>query len=217
MQNLPEPPSPSSLSCDTVDFWSGRYQRCETPWDLGQVAPPFVETADALKAQIGPGAKVCVVGCGRGHEAAFFAEAGFTVTGLDFSPLAVAEATRLYGHQVQFVEADLFNLPKSLHHQFDAVIEHTCFCAILPSRRPDYVRAIETLLKPGGTFLGLFFCHTEPDGPPYGSTEAELETLFCPPFTWESAHTPTNSTEARAGDERLVWMRLLHDASQPPT
>jgi len=197
--------------CHSVEFWSGRYANAQTPWDLGQVSPPFLATPDALRAQIGPQGRVCVVGCGRGHEAAFFADAGFNVTGLDFSPLAVAEANRLYGEKVRFVEADLFALPADLHHQFDAVVEHTCFCAILPSKRPDYVRAVQTLLKPQGTFLALFFCHSQPDGPPFGCTESELQALFCPPFAWVSCETPQTSVTPRAGDERLVWMRLLHE------
>ena len=54
------------------------------------------------------------------------------------------------------------------------MLEHTCFCAIDPARRPAYLDAVVRLLAPGGWLLALFWCHDRPGGPPWGSEAAEL-------------------------------------------
>jgi SAM-dependent methyltransferase len=179
---------------ETLDFWQSRYVEENTPWDLGQSAEPFV---DWLTEQAPTPGNLIALGAGRGHDAALFARSGFAVTAVDFAPGAVAEATRLYGHLPHFqaVQADIFDLPNAdVPGGADWVLEHTCFCAIPPSKRPDYVQVVRRLLKPGGRLLALFWLHGEPDGPPYGGTWDEILDLFGPFFTVESAQPPTRSS-----------------------
>src|SRR5438552_1618772 len=71
-------------------FWESRYIVGNTGWDIGQPAPPFVDLLSGTDAPA-PGSMI-VPGCGRGHDAIFFAKHGFTVVGVDFAASAIADA-----------------------------------------------------------------------------------------------------------------------------
>jgi SAM-dependent methyltransferase len=149
-----------------------------------------------------------VPGCGLGHDARALAEAGAEVVGLDIAPFAITAARGfpLRG-DISFVLGDLFH-PDAVRGEFDWIFEHTCFCAIPPGRRGDYVRSVRALLKPGGHLLAIFFLNPDhdEDGPPYGCSVEELDALFSPYFRLveESGNLPTYP-----GREGREIMRLL--------
>ena len=188
----------------TPDFWESRYQGGTPRWDLGQAAPPLVHyftQADAPR----PGNAI-VLGCGRGYDAVFLAQQGFAVDGVDFAPSAIAAATQLAaatGVNAQFMQRDIFDLVPEYAQQFDYVIEHTCFCALAPELREGYVSLVYQLLKPEGQYIGLFFTHNRPGGPPFGIQPTAIRDLFSPQFDI-MALTPTpHSVPARQGEEHL--------------
>jgi len=195
-------------------FWQGRYEAADTPadlpWDLGTIAPPLQHYIDAHGQALGlgrtPAPTLASVGCGLGHDAAWCAQQGFSVTGFDFAPGAIEGATARYGELATFVQADIFDLPAQYHGVFDVVLEHTCFCAIPPNRRADYVQAVKQLIKPSGWFVGLIFSPDDPDGPPYPSSPEELRALFSPVLTIETLAPvpPEQSHPKRAGYEWLL-------------
>mgnify|MGYP001617607457 CR=1 FL=1 len=185
----------------TPSFWSARYRRGEDGWEKGRPAPPIVRLAKAL-----PPGRVAVVGCGRGHEAIALAKLGWDAVGFDFAPEAVSGARRRAARcrsRARFERADLFRLPARLPAVFDAVCEHTCFCAIDPSRRREYVRAVAGLLKPGGFLFGLFYAHGNPGGPPFDTDPAEIRRLFGKRFEIRSLEVPPDSHPGREGKELL--------------
>ncbi len=190
----------------TPDAWERRYQDGSTRWDLGQPAPAFVTLLDSADApQLG---SVLVLGAGRGHDALFFAERGFEVVGVDFAPSAILAATKAARDrnlltQAQFLQRDIFTLEDDFAHQFDYVVEHTCFCAIAPELRPEYVQLVKTVLKPAGELLALFFTHNRPGGPPYGVTPEEIRELFGAEFEIQSLVPVKNSVPSRQGEEHL--------------
>lgn len=55
------------------------------------------------------------------------------------------------------MKGDLFDPAVQKRMGITAVWEHTCFCAIEPSQRSAYARALAALLRPGQRLLGLFF------------------------------------------------------------
>lgn len=189
--------------CETPDFWESRYQAKETPWDLGEAAPPF-QTWRESESTAYPKGTMAVIGCGKGHDAALFAKAGFEVTGIDYAQGAVKAAKEKYGELIQVIQADMFNLPENSQKKFDWVLEHTFFCAISPLKRPDYVNAVNFLLKPGGYLLGLFWAHSEPGGPPFKTDLEEILLAFSGPFRLISHKIPDNSIESRRGQEILI-------------
>ncbi len=70
----------------TQEFWDERYRGREPLWS-GRPNPQLVAQADPLR----PGGALDV-GCGEGGDAIWLSERGWTVTGVDVSPLGLARA-----------------------------------------------------------------------------------------------------------------------------
>lgn len=191
--------------------WENCYQQGETPWDKSAAAPelPFLVAAGLLRG------RVLVPGCGRGHDARAIASGGGAdVVGVDLAPSAVREAQALgTATGLRFEEGNLFSLPQEWLGTFDWVWEHTCFCAIDPTERQRYVTAVHAVLRPEGRLLGTFFMNPSMDpgeqGPPFGTTEAELDRLFGAHFTLESQWAPRASFPGREGRELMRQLRRL--------
>lgn len=198
--------SPQSL---TPDFWEGRYQEGTARWNLGQPAPPFVSLLNSADAPQ-PG-RIAVLGAGHGHDALLFAEHGFEVVGFDFAPSAITAATaaaQSRGLSAQFLQRDIFALPEEFSHDFDYVLEHTCYCAILPEQRAEYVQVVRSILRPEGELIGLFWAHSRPGGPPFGTTPDELLQRFSTNFEVISIQQPSESIASRQSEEYLMLLRV---------
>jgi len=97
-----------------------------------------------------PGARLLDVGCGTGHWSRFFAEQGFTVTGVDISPRMVAEASSRHAPNGLFKVADACRLP----------FHDACFDVVAAMATLEFVRDVPTALaemcrcvRPGGRLL----------------------------------------------------------------
>jgi methyl halide transferase len=195
---------------DDPRFWEELYRAGDSPWDLGEPAPSFVRFATGEEAPQ-PG-DLIVLGCGRGHDAVFFAGLGYEVTAVDFAPSALEDARRLAersGVQVDFVQADMFALPQEFSGRFDSVVEHTCFAAIPPQRRPGYVEVVHGLLRPGGLYIAVLFAHGRTGGPPFTTDIDEVRTMFGPRFRIERLEVAQESVKARQGKELFALMRRV--------
>lgn len=181
-------------------FWEHLYRDDEANWELGRATPPLVGYFDA--AEHSPrGLRVLVVGCGRGHEARMLAGRGAQVVAIDLSERAIAAARGLDpGATVEFRVHDLF-VP--LGERFALVVEHTCFCAIEPDRRDEYVDRVADALGPGGALVGLFYAHGRPGGPPYTTDAEELTRRFGRRFHLDVLAPAEDSVLVRAGQELL--------------
>ena len=193
----------------TAEAWEQRYQDSGDRWNLGHPAPPFVSLLDSNNAPK-PG-KLAVLGCGKGHDALFFAESGFEVTGFDFAPSAIDEATataQARGISARFVRQDIFALDKEFIGSFDYVLEHTCFCAIDPDLRSQYVEVVKSLLRPNGKLIALFYTHNRPDGPPFGVKPQEVLDYFTANFEPVLFEKAKDSIPRRQGNEHLAIFQL---------
>jgi SAM-dependent methyltransferase len=188
--------------------WQRRYETNDTPWDQGAAAPPLLAF---LRDRTITG-RILVPGCGRGHDArALAAGLDTTVVGLDLSETAIAQAKDRSSPapepNVSFLAGDFFALPPHFAGSFDWLVEHTCFCAIEPRQRADYVRAAAAALRAGGKIFGIFYLNPErPVGPPFGVTEKELTDLFGPHFTLLEEWVPAESFPGR---EQRELIRIL--------
>jgi methyl halide transferase len=193
---------------DTPDFWDGLYAMGGDGWELGQPAPALVDFVEQTPP---PRGRVAVLGCGRGHDARFLAARGYEVVGYDFSKAAVTAARALAqrdGVTVDFEQRDIFTLGREAAHAFDGVWEYTCYCAIDPARRPEYVRTVSAIVRPGGWLLACFFpLRTLTAGPPFPVSRAEVRRRFAASFRLERAQAPLRSVRARQGREWLVFAR----------
>ena len=199
-------PRATAGSPSEASFWNSLYLGGRDAWELARAAPPIERW---FSSHSPAGKRALVVGCGRGHEARILAFAGATVTAIDFAPQAITEARALAtaaGLTIDFRQRDLFRLPEEAD-RYDLIVEHTCFCAIDPARRAEYVEVMAALLVEGGELVGLFWSHGRPGGPPFTTTLAELRTLFSPRFEVLDEHLATDSVALRAGQELLIRFR----------
>ena len=221
----PEPPPDPGPSPGTAQFWDRRYQQGQDGWELGQPAPPLKAFLSDHPLAPQPPSRVLVPGCGRGHEVRLLAELGFAVVGLDFSAEAITaarQASPTPSTNLQWLQADLFDRAALATAGLGAaslqgVLEHTCFCAIEPDQRPDYLRTVMELLAPGGWLLGLFWCHSRPGGPPYGSEAGELARQFQAAGLvqdhWQPASHSATGRQGQARDNE--WLGLWHKPPGP--
>ena len=201
-----------ALISGSAAWWDQRYIEGRDGWELGEPAPPLRQFFNDHPAAPAPPARVLVPGCGRGHEATLLAELGFEVIGLDLSAEALRAAQALHGshHRLQWLQGDLLDSDVFPASSFDGFLEHTCYCAMDPAQRPAYRAAAHRLIRPGGWLAGLFWCHSRPGGPPYGSDPASLQAAFTAlgfaPELWFAA---TNSACGREPQPReQEWMGL---------
>jgi SAM-dependent methyltransferase len=155
--------------------------------------------------------KVLVIGCGSGHDAAFFARQGHLVTGVDFSPEAIRRANELYGkiENLSFIQADAFNLPEAWTGRFDLVFEHTCYCAVDPQRRDELARAWRRVLMPQGRLLAVLFVMEKRDGPPWGGNEWEVRERLRKGFNFLYWTRWRKSIERRTATELVLFAQKL--------
>lgn len=190
------------------DFWDDLYVNAGDGWELARPAPPLVHFVETTPP---PRGRVAVPGCGRGHDARFLATRGYDVVGFDFAEAAVSAARRLAaaeGTTARFEQRDIFTLGRELAGAFDGVWEYTCFCAIDPARRAEYVRTIHAILRPGGWFLACFYpIRTGKAGPPFPVGRAEVRRLLAPGFRIERTLAPAVSIPRRLGQEWMVLAR----------
>lgn len=185
--------------------WEKRYQTGDAPWDLGFPAPPFVNLLSSPEAP--ETGRIAVLGCGGGHDAMLFAEAGFEVVGFDFAQTAIDRANARANDRgiagIQFLKRDIFDLETEFASGFDYVLEHTCFCAIDPELRSRYVQLIHTILKSQGQLISIFYTHNRSGGPPFGVKPQEILDYFEPQFDRILFQPAIDSIDRRKGDEYL--------------
>ncbi|HAG90717.1 MAG TPA: class I SAM-dependent methyltransferase, partial [Bdellovibrionales bacterium] len=187
-------------------FWSDIYREEEPGWDLKAPASPLESIMAQLKLAK---QRVLVLGCGRGHDAALFAKQGHIVTAVDFSGEAIAGAKELYGNlNIEWVEANVFELPSTLG-KFDLIFEHTCYCAVSPTRRSELVRVWNKHLDENGHLLGIFFTMSKRVGPPYGGSEWELSKRLSPHFQNRYWTRWRHSLPRRQGKELVVYAQKI--------
>ena len=198
------------LTTTEPQYWEQRYQENTAQWDIGMAAPPLASLLASSEAPIA--GKTAVIGCGQGHDAILFAKHGFDTIGFDFAPSAIILGQKLSQTSeisMQFLQRDIFELPQEFAASFDYAIEHTCFCAIRPEQRPDYVNMVRSILKPTGELIALFWAHNRPDGPPFGVTLEEIKDLFSASFDTSNISPVNNSIASRNREEYLARFRVL--------
>ncbi len=153
-----------SSDCTHPDFWTVRYASGKTPWDFGGV-PSALKLFLARSAAPG---SVLVPGCGSGYEVQAFHDAGYDVTGIDFSPAAIEQAKNIIGVSVErIILGDLFTYDFG-PRRFDLIYERTFLCSMPPPRWPGYVNRTADLLSPGGRLIGVFlYGQSSSSGPPF--------------------------------------------------
>ena len=163
---------------------------------------------DALRRPEAGAARAIDLGCGSGSVSMELAEAGFEVTGVDFSRVALrkarAAATRrnLGPDRVRFVEGDLTAASVTgVGGPFDLLVDYGTLDDLPAAGRRAMASLVTRLARPGSRlFLFAFTGRPEElprfsfDGPSRsfpGLVPGEVERLFAPAFTVEPIDRPT--------------------------
>ena len=190
----------------TQTDWEAAYRCGDTPWEKGKAHPALID----LLAENGPIAgEILVPGCGFGYDVRALSTSVNQVIGIDLAQFAISKAKAFPKvADEEYLQADLFALPREFDGKFDVVLEHTCFCAIDPKMRANYVETIVRILEPNGKMVAIFFLNPdhEEDGPPYGASRAELDELFGSKFSLEEEWIPRRTYEGR---EQRELIRIL--------
>ena len=193
---------------NSPSFWEEIYRQGHTGWDLGMPTPVFQRLAESRKF---PPGKMLVICAGRGYDARLFARLGFKVTAVDFAEDAVKEMQAHDDPQdtMEVIQADIFDLPVFMEEEFEYILEYTCFCAIDPQRRADYIHSVSSLLKPGGLYVALAFpIGGRSGGPPFVVSPDELiDPLGERGFELVLREVPHDSVPGREGIEELIILK----------
>ena len=185
----------------TSQYWQGRFRDHDTPWELGRPSVVLLEAFEELDRLGAPlsGMRVLSPGSGRGSDALELARRGAEVIAVDWSDIAVNDlkqkSTTLVPSQGR-IDINLGDFFQLAPREVDYVAEHTFFCAIDPSSRRRYIERLAEWIKPGGYLVGNFFVLSEHaaaalpslsltqsgKGPPFATTEKELDALLSPFF-----------------------------------
>jgi SAM-dependent methyltransferase len=191
--------------------WNARYNNDDMPWDKGEGTPVLAELLTIVPQYFQANANALVPGCGLGHDVAMLHVAGINATGLDISETALKLAHKTHPELGDvWLKDDLFKMPDKAS-SYDLIWEHTCYCAIDPEKRADYVSSVFDLLKPDGYLAGVFFTDTgqPPEvGPPFSTTRDKVFENFSRMFSlvWEGK--PNQSYPSRKDCEWvMIWRK----------
>ena len=104
---------------------------------------------------IGPGKRICDLGCGPGLYTSRFARAGAEVTGVDFSERSIAHARKAAadeGLKIEYVQNNYLDF--SVSGKFYLITLIFCdFCVLSPAQRKTLLGKMHGMLTEGGEVL----------------------------------------------------------------
>ena len=103
-------------------------------------------------------------------------------------------------------QADFFDFDAGA--PYDLIYERAFLCALPRKMWAGYAPRCASLLKPGGSIAGFYFFADKPKGPPFGTSQAELDALLVPTFRRIDDRPVGDSIEVFRGKERWqVWRK----------
>ncbi len=174
-------------------------------WDYRHPTQELVATVAALGLPAGSAA--LDIGCGAGREAVFLASCGFRTTGVDLSPTALsiaADRANRAGVRVDWRTGNALALPVP-DASIDLATDRGCFHHIDDADRPQFVREVARVLKPGGRFL-LRGCRRS-DMPPFVIIDAATVDRLFVGFTHGPVLPITLQADSGTLDSNLVLLR----------
>ncbi len=184
-------------------FWDTRYGSRVTPWDAGRAPDDLVRFAAGHAGE----RRALIPGCGSAYEARCLAEAGWSVTAIDFSRAAVEAARRTLGPFAGCaVEADFFAYEAG--SPWPVLYERAFLCALPRRLWPAWAARAARLVAAGGLLAGYFFFDDNERGPPFGARRDELDALLSAAFDLVDDRAVKDSIPVFKGKERwMIWRR----------
>ncbi len=127
------------------------YRNNRAPWDIG----PRKELVEVVESGRIQPCRAIDLGCGTGSNTIFLAQRGFDVTGIDYSPAAIAlcqERGAAAGVTVQWIEDDLTDL-QHVAGPFDFLVDYGVYDDLGRADRRAYLRNVLPLTHDRSQFL----------------------------------------------------------------
>jgi SAM-dependent methyltransferase len=159
-----------------------------TPWDGHPRSAALCELVEGTDLR-SPGSALDV-GCGTGDTSIYLAQHAWHVTGVDFTPKALAKArakARAAHAAVDFVHADVTHLSQTgITGPFELIVDNGCLHGMSDHDRDLYVQEIAAVAAPSARLFIVGFKRGGGVGP-VGIDQAEIERRFTPAWTLLSA------------------------------
>ncbi len=149
--------------------WDDRYATGDLPWDTGE---PDHHLVEVVRSRPVPPGSALEIGCGTGTNALWLAHQGFSVLGIDVSPIAIDQARAKTAEQevacrfatLDFLQSEIPNGP------FDFVFDRGCFHVFDDAdEHAQFAHRVAQMLSPDGLWLSLIGSTEGPErdhGPP---------------------------------------------------
>jgi 2-polyprenyl-3-methyl-5-hydroxy-6-metoxy-1,4-benzoquinol methylase len=112
--------------------------------------------------------KLLELGCGAGNLSIYFAQAGYSVTGIDIAPTAIDWATENAaeaGVNVSFIQGNVLELAEVADAFCDIAVDGRCFHCIIGNDRILFLRTAHRILKYNGVLVINTMCNEVPMTP----------------------------------------------------
>lgn len=156
---MPDALVPKAVAPWWAEYFDSRYLTEFDPLLSAERSRREVGRLRELLGELPDGARVLDLGCGQGRHATLLAEAGFTLTGLDYSRdlLALAEhAGRGLGRRAPtYRRGDMRRLPSNWSGRFDAVVNLFTSFGFFDRAEDDasVIAQVARVLRPGGLLV----------------------------------------------------------------
>lgn len=131
-------------------FWYEMKYLGRPRWDTGISPPELIDTLNKI-----PSGRALDLGCGTGTNLLTLADAGWDVTGVDYSMLSVWRARKklhLAGYRGKVIRGDVAN-DLGLGMDYDLILDIGCYHNLTGGERESYQKLLSRRLKAGGVFL----------------------------------------------------------------
>ena len=187
------------------------------PWDIGG-PQPAVQQLVAYGAIRG---EVLDPGTGPGYHAIHFASQGFSATGVDGSPTAIARAKRnaeRAGVQVDFQVADATKLD-GFDGRFDTVVDSAFYHVLMGDEavQTRYAQALHRATKPGARLFMFEFSPHNVNGLQWEGVPADNFERVLGASGWRLDYLGGTTYLARFGPQTFEAMSAILDDAQGGT
>jgi len=182
-----------------TEYWLQRWREGRTGWHHESVMPLLEKHWGAL--DVAPGTRVLVPLCGKSLDMLWLAQQGFSVLGVEISPVAIEAflaENHLHAHKaeaadgthyriadapangdIEIVNGDVFGVASGPLEECGAFYDRAALIAFPAPMRERLAREVYAKLPAGarGLLITLEYPAGEMEGPPFGVDEAEVRRL----------------------------------------
>lgn len=121
-------------------------------WDAASRKHSFIDrSVEWLKSIIPTGGKILDLGCGPGLYTKRLSDAGYNVTGIDYSRRSIAYAKE-HDNKTKYIYMNYLNMDYA--EEFDVITLIYCdYAALIPEERKLLLSKVHRALKPDGLFI----------------------------------------------------------------